>query len=76
MPAISKYRPLEDALVVAFVYDLHRRNSGFLRGFLLHPPAYRPSLPDLDRPHRTPPSIRPGSFPGVRDSLMALLGGK
>ena len=24
----------------------------------------------------TPPSIRPGSFPGVRDSLMALLGGK
>ena len=24
----------------------------------------------------TPPSIRPGSFPGVQDSLMALLGGK
>ena len=24
----------------------------------------------------TPPSIRPGSFPGVRDSLMALLGRK
>ena len=24
----------------------------------------------------TPPSIRPGNFPGARDSLMRVLGGK
>ena len=33
MPAISKYRPLEDALVAAFVDDLHRRTADFYEDF-------------------------------------------